>query len=124
MINAVLALTTRVVFGVTAILFTAQSTAAQSFEVWLVDQSNSAGTTHGGTIHIFDGAKLSGRALSDVSPIGMIDLSAATTAMCVAKTGAVPVWPQMVFFTGTVRGEKFTRRTAERSRSSRGGSEG
>ena len=101
MINAVLALATRVVFGVTAIVFTAQSTAAQSFEVWLVDQSNSAGTTHGGTIHIFDGAKLSGTALSNVSPIGTIDLSGATTTMCVAKTGAAPVRPHMVFFNAT-----------------------
>ena len=101
MLNAVLALTTRVLFAVTAILFTAQTTAAESFEVWLVDQSNSAGTTHGGTIHIFDGAKLSGTALSNVSPIGTIDLSDATTTMCVEKTAAAPVRPHMVFFNAT-----------------------
>jgi hypothetical protein len=99
-INAVLVLT-RVLFGITAILVTVQSTAAQNFEVWLVDQSNSAGTAHGGTIHIFDGARLSGRALSGVSAVATIDLSAAATAMCVAKTGAVPVRPHMVFFNGT-----------------------
>jgi hypothetical protein len=91
--NAVLALTTRVVFGVTAILFAAQSTAAQSFEVGLVDQSNSAGTTLGGTIHIFDGAKLSGTDVPN-SPIGTIDLGGATTTMCVAdphvSTGTTP----------------------------------
>jgi hypothetical protein len=101
LINALPALTTRLLFAVTALLFIAQSTAAQSFEVWLVDQSNSAGTTHGGTIHIFDGATLSGTALSKISPIGTIDLSGATTTMCVAKTGAAPVRPHMMFFNGT-----------------------
>ena len=84
-----------------AALFATTPVAAQGFEVWLVDQSNSAGTPHGGTIHIFDGPTLSGTAASDVSPIGTIDLGGATTTMCVAKTGVAPVRPHMVFFNAT-----------------------
>ena len=84
-----------------AMLFTTAPVGAQSFEVWLVDQSNSAGTPHGGTIHIFDGSTLSGAAASNVSPIGTIDLSGATTTMCTAKTSAAPVRPHMVFFNST-----------------------
>ena len=82
-------------------LFSTTPVGAQSFEVWLVDQSNSAGTTHGGTIHIFDGPTISGSAASHVLPISTIDLSGATTTMCVAKTGVVPVRPHMVFFNST-----------------------
>jgi hypothetical protein len=75
--------------------------AGQSFEVWLVDQSNTTGLTYGGKIHIFEGAHLMGASLSSASPIATIDLSGATAAMCVGSTGANPVRPHMLFFNST-----------------------
>jgi len=70
---------------------------AQSFEVWLVDQSNSPGLTHGGAIYIYQGDTLMGESASSAVP-AKIDLSGATTALCAEKTGANPVRPHMIFF--------------------------
>lgn len=65
-------------------------------EVWLVDQSNSNGLTHGGSIHIFDGGALRRNAATAGSEV--IDLSAATAALCLTKTAAYPVRPHMLVF--------------------------
>ena len=73
--------------------------AAADFEVWLVDQSNTAGTAHGGAIYIYDGADVMGDAAA--APAERIDLGAATSALCMATTGALPVRPHMIFFNGT-----------------------
>jgi hypothetical protein len=70
----------------------------QGFEVWLVDQSNSAGKDHGGAIHIYDGRHLSGRAASSASPVATIDLGAETATLCMAETAVNPVRPHMIFF--------------------------
>jgi hypothetical protein len=72
--------------------------AAQSYEVWLVDQSNTTGLTFGGAIHVFDGSVLMGGNASNASPTDVIDLSEDTAAMCMAMTGANPVRPHMLFF--------------------------
>lgn len=101
MINASLTRVTSVLFTASLLLLTALPASAQDFEVWLVDQSNSAGTTHGGTIHIFDGPAVSGSAAPDVPPVATIDLSGTTTTMCLGKTSAAPVRPHMVFFNST-----------------------
>ena len=64
------------------------------YEVWVVDQSNSRGVAHGGAIHIY-----SRDALGQNAPTGeTIDLSAETTTVCMANTGAAPVRPHMLFF--------------------------
>ncbi len=80
---------------------TAMPAAGQSFEVWVVDQSNTTGLTYGGKIHIFDGAHLMGEALSRTTPFATIDLSGETAARCFASTGANPVRPHMLFFNST-----------------------
>ena len=64
----------------------------QPYEIWVVDQSNSAGTAYGGALHIY--------------PAGpghpqRIDLGGAVTSLCTANTGAPPVRPHMVFFNRT-----------------------
>ena len=74
---------------------------AKDFEVWLVDQSNSNGKTFGGTIHVYDGADLNGEAAASSTPTDVLDLSGATSALCLASTGANPVRPHMLFFNST-----------------------
>jgi hypothetical protein len=69
-----------------------------SFEVWLVDQSNTNGTTFGGTIYIYDGDDLTGRNPSRAAATHVIDLGTATAALCLAATGANPVRPHMLAF--------------------------
>ncbi len=66
------------------------------YEVWAVDQSNTNGTTSGGTIHVYDGHSLEGRDASDARA-ERIDLGAAG-GLCVAQTGTAPVRPHMLFF--------------------------
>lgn len=68
-------------------------------EVWAVDQSNSFGN-FGGRIHIYQGAGLAGRSAPQAVP-ETIDLAGATSALCLANTGANPVRPHMLFFNST-----------------------
>lgn len=70
----------------------------ERFEVWLVDQSNSAGRTYGGTIYVYRGPDLMGESASSAEPSDVIDLSGATAALCMASTGANPVRPHMLAF--------------------------
>jgi hypothetical protein len=76
--------------------------ASEDFEVWLVDQSNTNGTSYGGRIYIYDGNSLI-RDLSDATPAATIDLGGATSALCMASTGANPVRPHMLVFNSTDR---------------------
>ncbi|CAN5666994.1 hypothetical protein BH20CHL7_BH20CHL7_03050 [soil metagenome] len=69
--------------------------AAGGYEVWLIDQSNSR-ADGGGTIHIFDGAKVNGNATSAHAEV--IDLGGAAHALCVEQTGSAPVRPHMIEF--------------------------
>ena len=71
---------------------------ALPFEVWLVDQSNTNGLAHGGAIHVFDGSDLMGRDATNARPTHVLDLAGATSALCMASTGANPVRPHMLFF--------------------------
>jgi hypothetical protein len=82
----------------TANIGLASSTLANDFEVWLVDQSDSYGKTFGGTIYIYDGDDLKARVASSATPTDVLDLSEATSALCLANTGANPVRPHMLFF--------------------------
>lgn len=76
-------------------------TFAKDFEVWLVDQSNSFGLLYGGTMYIYEGADLHGEQSASATPTDVIDLSAATSQLCLAQTGATPVRPHMLRFNAT-----------------------
>jgi hypothetical protein len=71
---------------------------ALPLEVSVVDQSNSLGTTFGGTIHVFDGSDRAGAKAERAAPMHVIDLAGATAALCTGATGAAPVRPHMLFF--------------------------
>jgi hypothetical protein len=76
-----------------------QESGGNHYEVWIVDQSNTNGTTWGGWIDIYDGHDLEDDPTT-AAPADSIDLSAATTALCLAQTGARPVRPHMLFTNG------------------------
>lgn len=67
-------------------------------EVWMIDQSDSPGRRLGGTLYIYPGEALGGENASTAKPSAVIDLGAATTALCRQNTGANPVRPHMVLF--------------------------
>lgn len=71
------------------------------FEVWLIDQSDTAGLTYGGTVHIYAGTDVTGANPSGATPTDVIDLGAATAQLCLARTGANPVRPHMITFNRT-----------------------
>jgi hypothetical protein len=71
---------------------------AQPFEVWLVDQSNSAGQTFGGTLYIYDDSDLFPPLATPVVPSEVMDLGGDVSALCLAATGANPVRPHMLLF--------------------------
>ena len=70
------------------------------FEVWVVDQSNTNGTSSGGTLYVYAGDSLSGADAAGAVP-DRVDLGAATTSLCLAQTGSAPVRPHMVAFSPT-----------------------
>ena len=82
-------------------LVIATPAAAQDFEVWLVDQSDSFGKTYGGTIYIYEGSKLNGANAASVPPIDVLDLAGDTAERCMADTGANPLRPHMLAFNST-----------------------
>ena len=71
--------------------------AAKGHEVWAVDQSNTNGTTSGGTVYVYDGKALEGRRAGEARP-ERIDLGAAAQDLCMAQTGSAPVRPHMLLF--------------------------
>src|SRR5688572_18700865 len=81
-------------------LCAASPAVASEFEVWLIDQSNSAGKSYGGAIYIYDGVNLMGEDAA-IAPASTIDLGGATSGLCLASTGANPVRPHMIFFNST-----------------------
>ncbi len=78
-----------------------RSSRNDQYEIWLVDQSNSRGLTYGGYIHVFDGKALTDGRPADAQPTDVIDLGAATAALCFNSTAANPVRPHMLFFNST-----------------------
>jgi DNA-binding beta-propeller fold protein YncE len=66
------------------------------YEIWAIDQSNSPGTTFGGTLYIWDGHDLENRHRAASAPVETIDLGGAAAALCLASTGANPVRPHML----------------------------
>jgi DNA-binding beta-propeller fold protein YncE len=90
-----------------ALLVTPEAARADSFEVWLVDQSNTNGLAYGGTVHVYDGEALSARDVSEARPVASIDLGAlgGPSGLCFLATdpsgggaGANPVRPHMLLF--------------------------
>lgn len=76
--------------------------ARDQHEVWLVDQSNTDNTaapTYGGRIHIYDGAEL--RSDTSAAEAEVVELSDATSQLCLSQTGANPVRPHMIYFNST-----------------------
>jgi hypothetical protein len=69
---------------------------AEAYEVWVLDQSDSDGRDHGGTLYVYPGAGL--RTAAEVPPVPRlrIDLGGATASLCVQRTGSPPVRPHMV----------------------------
>ena len=71
---------------------------ASEYEVWVVDQSDTRGLDHGGTLYIYAGGDLRGKAAASAKPAAVVDLGGETSAMCRQKTAANPVRPHMVLF--------------------------
>ncbi|HET9941751.1 MAG TPA: hypothetical protein VFR05_00335, partial [Terriglobia bacterium] len=70
--------------------------AESRYEIWAIDQSNSPGVTHGGTLYIYDGKDLERGHQGAKAVPEKIDLAGAATALCFQKTGANPVRPHMI----------------------------
>lgn len=66
------------------------------YEVWAVDQSNTNGTSSGGTLYVYEGRSLA-RDPSAATP-EKIDLGDEAEDLCLSQTGSVPVRPHMLFF--------------------------
>jgi DNA-binding beta-propeller fold protein YncE len=79
-----------------ALTLTASAGGRDSYEVWAIDQSNSPGTTFGGTLYIWDGHELENRHRAASALPEKIDLAGAAAALCFARTGANPVRPHML----------------------------
>src|SRR3990172_5383344 len=82
------------------VLATAGAADEALYEVWIVDQSNTAARgaiSYGGTLFIYQGDDLSGR---DAAAAGaeVIDLAGAASSLCLAQTGSLPVRPHMLVF--------------------------
>lgn len=71
-----------------------------SHEVWLLDQSNTAGSgavgSYGGLLHIYDGEQLRTSAATAVPET--VDLGQGAAELCIRDTGAPPTRPHMVSF--------------------------
>jgi DNA-binding beta-propeller fold protein YncE len=74
----------------------ADARANSAYEVWAIDQSNSAGRTYGGTLYVWDGRDLenAGRAATAIPE--RIDLGGRAADLCFAETGAYPSRPHMM----------------------------
>jgi hypothetical protein len=69
-----------------------------SYEVWLVDQSNSFGQGFGGALYVYDGKDLQGASAAEADPVDVVPLGAGASDLCLAQTGANPVRPHMIVF--------------------------
>ncbi|MDQ3680604.1 MAG: hypothetical protein M3378_08705 [Actinomycetota bacterium] len=65
-------------------------------EVWVIDQSDTR-PDGGGTLYIYPGSKLAGRAAAKAEP-EVIDLGGSARELCVAATGSAPRRPHMLLF--------------------------
>ena len=70
--------------------------AEKPYEIWAIDQSNSPGTTFGGTLYVYDGKDLERGRKGSEAASERIDLGGAAASLCFARTGANPVRPHMI----------------------------
>ena len=66
------------------------------YEVWTVDQSNSAGKTTGGTLYVYNGRRLRRDGAATIPE--RVDLGGAAEQLCLDQTGTAPVRPHMLQF--------------------------
>jgi hypothetical protein len=85
------------VVGVPAVAATPET---QAYEVWIIDQSDTRGLDHGGTLHIFSHKDLADGQVPARDAGETVDLGGASAALCRERTGANPVRPHMVLFNG------------------------
>ncbi|MGQ0430237.1 MAG: YncE family protein [Gammaproteobacteria bacterium] len=83
--------------------FSASGAAARApgYEVWIIDQSDTRGLDHGGTLHIFGGDQFARGGIPAPAAATVVDLGGAGAALCRERTGANPVRPHMVLFDAT-----------------------
>ena len=99
-----------------ALAFTSTTTGRAQYEVWAIDQSDTPGKNHGGTLYIWDGHELEKeRGVRDhkdqmdddrhgYNPLRWIrppkseriDLGEDATTLCLQRTAAAPVRPHMI----------------------------
>jgi len=72
------------------------SAAGSAYEVWAIDQSDTT-ADGGGTLYIYQGETLAGKAAGSAVP-ETIDLGGATRTLCLAATGTAPRRPHMLMF--------------------------
>ena len=86
----------KLLLGCSLLAATLANAFAKPYEVWAIDQSNSAGKAYGGTLYIYDGRDLErGHAAASAVP-EKVDLGAAAAELCLSRTGANPVRPHML----------------------------
>jgi hypothetical protein len=71
------------------------------YEVWIIDQSDSRGLKHGGTLYVFPGTEFAGGKTPSPDAAVKVDLGGASSALCRERTGADPVRPHMLLFNST-----------------------
>ena len=69
-----------------------------AYEVWMIDQSDTRGLDHGGTLYIFAGREFADGSAPARDAAVTVDLGGAAAALCRERTGANPVRPHMVLF--------------------------
>ena len=82
--------------GVIATTTAASVASGTSYEVWLIDQSNTR-PDGGGTLYIYPGASVEGKSGASAAA-EVIDLGGAARDLCLAQTGTSPVRPHMLEF--------------------------
>lgn len=75
---------------------TAAASGVSAYEVWAIDQSNTAGKAYGGTLYVWRGHDLENPHRAPSAVAERVDLGDAAAALCFAETGAFPVRPHMM----------------------------
>jgi len=93
----------RMLWAFSVFLFVVASAASAAtdegaYEVWVIDQSDTRGLDHGGTLHIFAGKEFAGERVPSRDLAVNVNLGGAAAALCREHTGANPVRPHMVLF--------------------------
>ncbi len=93
---AIVMLIFALVLGGTPLLAAQESGADDTFEVWVIDQSDTT-AEGGGTLYIYSGDTLTAADPAAAEP-EVIDLGVEAEHLCVEQTGSVPKRPHMILF--------------------------